>query len=125
MSDTIVSAWTDQPVSIAGYRVTLSIERVGPSRREAIATSVAWLACASSTPGDAINSAVWKALVEDVLGPHIAFSIDHEDPESLGWPFWNEAMKRATFAFIRVNELEEPIRRSLTSIQAGGERTVQ
>lgn len=117
--------WTDESASIGGHLVTLSIERVGPARRDAIATSVAWLACASSTPDDAINSTVWKTLVEDVLGPHIAFSIDHSDPGSLGWGFWSEAMKRATAAFIRVNHLEDPIRRSLTSMQAGGERVVQ
>lgn len=117
--------WTDDAFSVGGYRVTVSIERVEVARRDAIATSVAWLACASATPDGAINSTVWKTLVEDVIGPHIAFSIDHEHPEALGWTFWSEAMKRATSAFIRVNELEDPIRRSLTSIQVGGERTVQ
>ncbi len=119
------AGWTEEPISIGGYRVTLSIERVELSRRDAIATSVAWLACASSASNEAINSAVWKTLVEDVLGPHIAFSIDHEDPESLGWTFWGEAMKRATSAFIRVNRLEDPIRRSLASIQSGSEQVAQ
>jgi hypothetical protein len=117
--------WTDAAFSIGGHRVTLSIELVGPARRDAIATSVAWLACVSCAPGDAINSTIWKTLAEDILGPHIAFSIDHDDPESLGWPFWSEAMKRATSAFIRVNKLEDSILRSLTSLQAGDERTVQ
>lgn len=117
--------WTDDAFSIGGYQVILSIEQVPPARREAIATSVAWLACASSTPNGDINSTIWKTLVEDVIGPHVAFSIDHEQPEALGWAFWNEAMKRATSAFIRVNELEDPIRRSLTSIQADIDRTVQ
>jgi len=117
--------WTDDAFSVGGHRVTLSIELVAPARRDVIATSIAWLACASCTPGDGINSTAWKMLVEDVLGPHIAFSIDHEDPESLGWTFWSEAMKRATSAFIRVNQLEDPIRRSLASIQSDGEVRLQ
>lgn len=117
--------WTDDAFSIGGHRVTLSIELMGPARRDVIATSVAWLACASCPPGDASNSTIWKMLVEDVLGPHIAFSIDHEDPESLGWTFWGGAMKRATSAFIRVNHLEDPIRRSLASIQSDSRPIVQ
>lgn len=120
--------WTDAAFSIGDHRVTLSVERVAPERRAAIAVSVAWLAAASASPGDA-NAAVWRVLVEDVIGPHIAFTIDHESPESLDHTFWNEAMRRATSTFIRVNGLESDIRRSLSSMQADQQtdqqRTIQ
>ncbi len=86
--------------------------------------SVAWLATASAEPG-AVSARVWKTLIEDVLGPHIALTVDHDTPESLDRTFWNEVMRRATSAFIRLNQLEDPIQRSLSSICAHGEGSRQ
>ena len=115
--------WTDTELFVRDRHVTASIRVLSPEQRQTIAASFVWLATASTAPDD-VNAWAWKTLVEDVLGPHMALTVDHDEPEALDCEWWTETMKQVTAVFIRVNELEGLIRGSWPSWPPGSGRTV-
>ena len=105
-------------VQVGELMVTLSVCVLTPDEREPVAASVAWLAAASAVPAATLNTDGWHALIERVLSPYVAFTVDHECPERLGGAWWDEAIRAATVWFIRANALEDLVRLYLVSIDA-------
>lgn len=110
--------WTDTVIRVGERDVTLSLVLLEPEQREPVAASVAWLATASAQPAAALEHAGWHALIENVLAPYIAFTVDHEDPMALGGEWWDLALRQATLSFIRANQLEMLVRRFMSSLEA-------
>lgn len=114
MSAAVGPMWTNREFRVGDRQVTASIRVLAPGQRQAIAASMAWLAGASAAPDDP-NARAWKTLIEDVLGPHLALTVDHQEPEQLDRAWWTETIRQATAEFIDVNELESLIARSWSS----------
>ncbi|HKE88163.1 MAG TPA: hypothetical protein VKB50_30615 [Vicinamibacterales bacterium] len=113
----------DSIVQIGNHTVTVSVCVLRAEERELVAASVAWLAAASTVPAPALKNDAWHALIERVLSPYVAFTVDHDEPERLGGAWWDQAMREATKSFIHANTLEDLIRQFLVSIDAQSRRT--
>lgn len=105
------ATWTYRAFRVGDRQVTASIRLLGVEQREQTAASVAWLASLSTRTGDP-NASVWRTLVEDVLGPHVELTVDHDEPEQLDRAWWNETIRQVAAAFIQVNRLGPLIARS-------------
>lgn len=117
--------WTCRAFRVGERQVTASIRVLALDERQAVATSIVWLAETSANPGDP-NAQAWRTLIEDVIGPHLELTVDHDVPEALDGAWWNETIRHATAAFIVVNELEPLISGCWSSSRPdAGHSTVQ
>lgn len=116
--------WTERAFRVGAHHVTASIRVLGLDDRRLVATSMVWLAEGSASPADD-NVLAWKTLFEDVLRPHLHLQVDHDEPERLDRRWWTETMRKATAAFISVNELESLIASSWSCGRPGSPPTVQ
>lgn len=112
--------WVDRSFTVADRHVTASIRVLDPNQRRTVAASVAWLANQSAGQGDP-HTRVWKTLVEDVLGPHVALTVDHVQPERLDWRWWSQTIRQVAAVFIDVNELSELIGQAWTTLPDGSD----
>lgn len=113
--------WTDREFQIGAHHVVASIRVLAAEERRAIATSMAWLASVAADPAEPDDNArAWKTLIEDVVGPHLELTVDHDEPERLDRAWWNQVIRQATAAFIRVNELESLIAGSWSALPPAG-----
>src|SRR5262245_51545563 len=105
-------------VQVGELTVTLSVCVLTPEEREPVAASVAWLAAASAVPAETLKTDAWHALIETVLSPYIAITVDHECPEGLGGAWCDAPIRAATISVIHTNALEDLVRLFLRSIDA-------
>lgn len=107
--------WTNAVVQIGSYEVGLALELLPAERRVPMAASIAWITVLAATEGEDVHKEAWRTFVDDVLYPHVAFTVPHPHPEQLDGGWWLEAIRSALMALVEVNALGPLISEQLPS----------
>lgn len=92
----------ERSVRVSGHRVGMSVTVLPIDERDRTAASIAWLAhSAHHTARESLDT-----FISEVVGKHVAFTIDDEALQHATRAWWANVVRAATTAFVEVNQLE-------------------